>query len=87
MLVGVCFSFLCTAVIIPRLGRIAEANNSSSNTTKRRDVIDGLLEAYKNIAGCFISVDLLVSSLLPGLEFLEKDIKELDPDKMVRGQL
>ncbi len=50
-------------------------------------MIDGLLEAYKNIAGCFISVDVLVSSLLPGLEFLENDIKELDPDKTVSRHL
>ncbi len=76
---------LCAAVIIPRLGSIAEANNVSSNVTKRRDVIDGLLEAYKNIAGCFISVDLMVASLLPGLECLERDIKELHPDKTVSG--
>ena len=74
-----------SSVIIPRLASIAQRNNSTSNITKRRDVAEGLLEAYRSIAGCFISVDLLTSSLLPGLECLEKDVQELDPGKLVGG--
>lgn len=71
------------AVIVPRLARIAMANNTSGNITKRRDVVAALLDAYKNISECFMSVELLTTFLLPGLECLKRDTEEIEHDKIV----
>ena len=71
------------AVIIPRLARIAMANNTSRNITKRKDVVAALLDAYKNISECFMSVELLTTSLLPGLECVKRDAEEIEADKIV----
>jgi hypothetical protein len=68
--------------IIPKLHVVAVENNVASNLTRRRDVALVLLDCYRNISECFISVSLLQTAMLPGLESLREDLEASQPDKV-----
>jgi hypothetical protein len=69
--------------IIPQLHKVAVENNTASNLTRRRDVALVLLDCYNNISECFISLSLLESAMLPGLDSLREDLEASQPDKLV----
>lgn len=67
--------------IMPKLADVATMNNISQNVTKRRDIALALLEGYSNISECFMSVELLRTFVIPGLESLQRDVDDLLPEK------
>jgi hypothetical protein len=66
--------------IIPYLTTAARQNNSAPNKTQREDVVAILLQAYKKLSSCFISVELLSDDVVPGLKYLLKDCQGTDVD-------
>ncbi|XP_063680881.1 RAB11-binding protein RELCH-like isoform X3 [Bolinopsis microptera] len=67
--------------LIPRLATIGVSNSAITNKTKRRDITERLILAYKAILCCYISTDTIEHYIVPGLQALLTDAQEVVPDK------
>ena len=70
-----------SAVLIPRLATIGVSNSAITNKTKRRDITERLILAYKAILCCYMTSDTIEHYIVPGLQALLTDTQEVVPDK------
>ena len=70
-----------SSVLIPRLATIGVSNSAITNKTKRRDITERLIQAYKAILCCYISTDTIEHYIVPGLQALLTDAQEVVPEK------
>ena len=58
------------------------SNSAITNKTKRRDITERLILAYKAILCCYMTTDTIEHYIVPGLQALQTDAQEVVPDKL-----
>ena len=67
--------------MIPRLATIGVSNSAITNKTKRRDITERLINAYKAILCSYLTPDTIEHYIVPGLQALLVDAQEVVPEK------
>ncbi|KAL5259044.1 hypothetical protein ACHWQZ_G009497 [Mnemiopsis leidyi] len=67
--------------LIPRLATIGVSNSAITNKTKRRDITERLILAYKAILCCYMTTDTIEHYIVPGLQALLTDTQDVVPEK------
>lgn len=68
--------------IIPLLAELSLQNNEAPNLTQRKDIAHMLLEAYRGVSGCFVSMELISEYIIPGLRALQEDFEVVDKNSV-----
>eukprot|EP00116_Pleurobrachia_bachei_P002256 sb/3462518/ len=81
MVLPLCSPDIQRDFLIPRLATIGVSNSAISNKTKRRDITERLINAYKAILCSYLTPDTIEHYIVPGLQALLVDANEVIPEK------
>ena len=70
------------AGILPKLIKIVDLNNHTSNEQQRSMGCKMIVDAYRAFNGCVITEETIQMYILPGLRLLHANAKSLDPALM-----
>lgn len=66
------------AFLLPKLVRMAEKNNTCTDTAQRKSIAKALLDAFQAFHGSVLSQEVIRDGLLPGLASLQNDFGVMD---------